>query len=97
LGRLAIHFCQLVLIARTAASACVTLTPGTGYTYLRMDGNTNIRERQNLVARFNRDTSVFLFLLTTRVGGVGVNLTGADRVLIYDPDWVSATKLCCFA
>ena len=34
-----------------------------------------------------QDPSIFLFLLTTRVGGLGVNLTGADRVIIYDPDW----------
>ena len=34
-----------------------------------------------------QDPSIFVFLLTTRVGGLGVNLTGADRVIIYDPDW----------
>lgn len=34
-----------------------------------------------------QDKSIFLFLLTTRVGGIGVNLVGADRVIIYDPDW----------
>lgn len=33
------------------------------------------------------DKSVFVFVLTTRVGGIGVNLTGADRVVIFDPDW----------
>ena len=36
---------------------------------------------------FNFNPSVFVFLLTTRVGGLGVNLTGADRVLLFDPDW----------
>lgn len=38
-----------------------------------------------------QDDSVFVFLLTTRVGGLGVNLTGADRVIIYDPDWNPST------
>jgi len=39
----------------------------------------------------SQDPSYFVFLLTTRVGGLGVNLTGADRVVIYDPDWNPAT------
>ncbi|NXY14306.1 ERCC6 protein, partial [Atrichornis clamosus] len=57
------------------------------YSYLRMDGTTAIASRQPLVTKYNEDKSIFLFLLTTRVGGIGVNLVGADRVIIYDPDW----------
>ncbi|KAM4775137.1 DNA excision repair protein ERCC-6 isoform 3-T4 [Cyanocitta cristata] len=57
------------------------------YSYLRMDGTTAVASRQPLVTRYNEDKSIFLFLLTTRVGGIGVNLVGADRVIIYDPDW----------
>ncbi|XP_050457497.1 DNA excision repair protein ERCC-6-like isoform X1 [Cataglyphis hispanica] len=62
-----------------------------GYTYLRMDGTTAMSQRQQTIHTFNTDSSYFVFLLTTRVGGLGVNLTGADRVIIYDPDWNPAT------
>ncbi|KAM5141600.1 DNA excision repair protein ERCC-6 [Mantella aurantiaca] len=62
-----------------------------GYTYLKMDGTTTVASRQPLIAKFNEDTSIFVFLLTTRVGGLGVNLTGANRVIIYDPDWNPST------
>ncbi|XP_012889227.1 PREDICTED: DNA excision repair protein ERCC-6 [Dipodomys ordii] len=61
------------------------------YSYLKMDGSTTIASRQPLIAKYNEDTSIFVFLLTTRVGGLGVNLTGANRVIIYDPDWNPST------
>ncbi|XP_046391491.1 DNA excision repair protein ERCC-6-like [Ischnura elegans] len=62
-----------------------------GYTYLKLDGSTSVGARQPLINEFNKNPSHFVFLLTTRVGGLGVNLTGANRVLIYDPDWNPAT------
>ncbi|KAG9470575.1 hypothetical protein GDO78_017340 [Eleutherodactylus coqui] len=62
-----------------------------GYSYLKMDGTTTIASRQPLITKFNEDSSIFVFLLTTRVGGLGVNLTGANRVVIYDPDWNPST------
>ena len=43
--------------------------------------------------QFNNDSSIFAFMLTTKTGGVGLNLTGADRVVIYDPDWNPSTDL----
>ncbi|KAM6956342.1 DNA excision repair protein ERCC-6 [Aplochiton taeniatus] len=61
------------------------------YSYLKMDGTTTIASRQPLIARYNEDKSIFIFLLTTRVGGLGVNLTGANRVIIFDPDWNPST------
>lgn len=64
-----------------------------GFNFLRMDGNTSIKDRQNLVDRFNKDPDLHVFLLTTKVGGLGVNLTGADRVIIYDPDWNPSTDV----
>lgn len=62
-----------------------------GYSYLKMDGSTTIASRQPLITKFNENSSIFVFLLTTRVGGLGVNLTGANRVIIYDPDWNPST------
>ncbi|KAJ5747953.1 uncharacterized protein N7511_009649 [Penicillium nucicola] len=64
-----------------------------GFQYRRMDGTTPIKERQSLVDTFNKDPEIHVFLLTTRVGGIGVNLTGADRVIIFDPDWNPSTDL----
>lgn len=64
-----------------------------GYSYVRMDGNTSIQIRLGLIDKFNSSPDIFLFLLTTKVGGIGVNLTGADRVLIYDPDWNPSTDM----
>lgn len=64
-----------------------------GFKYRRMDGNTSIKDRQDLVDEFNRDPDIHVFLLTTKVGGLGVNLTGADRVIIYDPDWNPSTDM----
>lgn len=58
-----------------------------GYRYTRMDGNTNVSSRQNLVDKFNNDDNIFAMLLTTKTGGVGLNLTGANRIILYDPDW----------
>lgn len=64
-----------------------------GFNYLRMDGGTNIKDRQTLVDRFNNDPNLHVFLLTTKVGGLGVNLTGANRVIIFDPDWNPSTDV----
>ena len=56
--------------------------------YLRIDGTVNDpAERQRRVDQFNRDKTFHAFLLTTRAGAVGLNLTGASRVVIFDPDW----------
>lgn len=64
-----------------------------GFKYRRMDGNTPIHTRQDMVDEFNRTADIHVFLLTTKVGGLGVNLTGADRVIIYDPDWNPSTDV----
>ncbi|KAK4525636.1 hypothetical protein GAYE_SCF15G3545 [Galdieria yellowstonensis] len=63
------------------------------YVYLRMDGETAMQERMKLIDSFNRNEEIFVFLLTTKVGGLGINLTGANRVVLYDPDWNPSTDL----
>lgn len=57
------------------------------YTYRRMDGSTSAASRSRLVNEFNNNDSIFIFLLTTKVGGLGLNLIGANKVIIFDPDW----------
>lgn len=58
-----------------------------GLTYKRLDGSTQVAERQTIVDTFNNDTSIFACLLPARAGGQGLNLTGADTVLIRDMDF----------
>ncbi|KAF7289282.1 hypothetical protein MIND_01389800 [Mycena indigotica] len=58
-----------------------------GYLYLRLDGATKIEDRQYITERFNADPRVFCFIASSRSGGVGINLTGADTVVFYDSDF----------
>ncbi|XP_004536960.1 TATA-binding protein-associated factor 172 isoform X2 [Ceratitis capitata] len=56
-------------------------------TYLRLDGSVPASMRQNIVNNFNTDPSIDVLLLTTQVGGLGLNLTGADTVIFVEHDW----------
>jgi SWI/SNF-related matrix-associated actin-dependent regulator of chromatin subfamily A member 5 len=57
------------------------------FTFYRIDGDTPIEERNAQMEDFTReDSEVFLFLLSTRAGGLGINLHTADTVIIYDSD-----------
>lgn len=57
------------------------------YKYCRLDGSTKLEDRRDTVADFQSDPSIFVFLLSTRAGGLGINLTSADTVIFYDSDW----------
>lgn len=55
--------------------------------YMRLDGSSKVEERRDMVADFQRTNDIFAFLLSTRAGGLGINLTAADTVIFYDSDW----------
>ncbi|KAG7386702.1 hypothetical protein PHYPSEUDO_015382 [Phytophthora pseudosyringae] len=57
------------------------------YRYLRLDGSTDVQERQGLIDTYNEDKNIFVFLLSTRAGGLGINLTAADTVILHDLDF----------
>ena len=58
------------------------------FTYLRLDGTTKAEDRGQLLEMFNeKNSSYFIFLLSTRAGGLGLNLQSADTVVIFDSDW----------
>ncbi|ROK15740.1 Lymphoid-specific helicase [Anabarilius grahami] len=58
-----------------------------GYEYSRLDGSMSYADRDENMKKFAADPEVFLFLLSTRAGGLGINLTAADTVIIFDSDW----------
>lgn len=57
------------------------------YKYCRLDGSTKLEDRRDTVAAFQSSPDIFVFLLSTRAGGLGINLTSADTVIFYDSDW----------
>ncbi|KAF8932657.1 P-loop containing nucleoside triphosphate hydrolase protein [Dissophora ornata] len=62
------------------------------YGVLRLDGTMTISKRQKLVDRFNNpDGNEFVFLLSSKAGGCGLNLIGANRLILFDPDWNPAS------
>jgi DNA excision repair protein ERCC-6 len=87
-GRRALVFSQTV----SMLDVIEEMVAAEGFTSRRMDGSTPVSERDDVISDFalrgsQEETVPFCLLLTTRVGGVGLNLQGADRVVIFDPDW----------
>ncbi|XP_076462027.1 uncharacterized protein LOC143294538 isoform X2 [Babylonia areolata] len=58
-----------------------------GLDYRRIDGTVNGRRRQEIVREFNTNPDIFLCLVSTKAGGLGLNMTGANKVVIFDPNW----------
>ncbi|KAL4709787.1 hypothetical protein ACJJTC_001241 [Scirpophaga incertulas] len=83
-GHRVLVFCQM--------TQCMTIMEDylswRGFQYLRLDGMTKAEDRGELLKKFNdADSDYFMFLLSTRAGGLGLNLQSADTVIIFDSDW----------
>lgn len=82
----ALIFCQLKdmldMVENDLLKKCMP-----SVTYMRLDGSTDVRHRHDIVQKFNGDPSIDVLLLTTHVGGLGLNLTGADTVIFVEHDW----------
>ncbi|SCU89685.1 LAFA_0E20054g1_1 [Lachancea sp. 'fantastica'] len=57
------------------------------YKHIRLDGSSKLEDRRDLVHDWQTKPDIFIFLLSTRAGGLGINLTAADTVIFYDSDW----------
>ena len=58
-----------------------------GHRYIRLDGQSKLEDRRDMVEDWQTKPEIFCFLLSTRAGGLGINLTAADTVIFYDSDW----------
>ncbi|RDD46543.1 DNA excision repair protein ERCC-6-like, partial [Trichoplax sp. H2] len=86
------HRCLIFSQSRKMLNIIQKVVTERGYKMLRIDGTvTKPGRRMELVQEFQTNSSYLCFLLTTQVGGVGLNLTAADRVIIFDPSWNPAT------
>lgn len=82
----ALVFCQMKeMLDMVQNTVLKKLLPSVSY--LRLDGSVEANKRQDIVNKFNSDPSYDLLLLTTSVGGLGLNLTGADTVIFVEHDW----------
>ncbi|KAI5302796.1 helicase [Ascosphaera pollenicola] len=88
---------KVVLVSNytSTLNALSTLLSSLGLPFLRLDGSTPASKRQGLVDDFNRSSSkaCFAFLLSAKAGGIGLNLIGASRLILFDVDWNPATDM----
>lgn len=77
-------FCQMTRMLDILEDYCLWR----GFSYFRLDGQTAHTDRQQFIDAFNHpDSDKYLFMLSTRAGGLGINLASADVVILYDSDW----------
>ncbi|KAK7938061.1 uncharacterized protein PG986_014929 [Apiospora aurea] len=82
----ALVFCQMKeMLDMVQNSVLKRMLPSVSF--LRLDGSVEANKRQDIVNKFNSDPSYDVLLLTTSVGGLGLNLTGADTVIFVEHDW----------
>jgi DNA repair and recombination protein RAD54B len=88
---------KVVLVSNYTSTLDIlgNLLAANGLQFLRLDGSTPAAKRQGLVDRFNNSSAknFFAFLLSAKAGGVGLNLIGASRLVLFDVDWNPATDL----
>lgn len=83
-GSRVLIFCQMTRVLDILEDYCRYVN----YQYCRIDGNTSGESRDSQMEEFNADgSSKFIFLLSTRAGGLGINLATADIVILFDSDW----------
>ena len=79
--------CVVISNFATALNQVGDLLTQIGYKFIRLDGSTLSHKRQALVNQFNRDNSIFCFLISSKAGGVGINLPGGNHCILIDPSW----------
>lgn len=88
---------KIVLVSHytSTLNLLATLLSSLGFPFLRLDGSTPAQKRQPLVEDFNRlpASACFAFLLSAKAGGMGLNLIGASRLVLFDVDWNPATDI----
>ncbi|KAL5016706.1 hypothetical protein ScPMuIL_006295 [Solemya velum] len=86
------HRCLIFSQSRKMLDVIQKIINNRGHKVMRLDGTVRLMcERDQRIKKFQTDNSYNVFLLTTQVGGVGLTLTAADRVVIFDPSWNPAT------
>ncbi|KXS21461.1 hypothetical protein M427DRAFT_130252 [Gonapodya prolifera JEL478] len=83
-GHKVLIFSQWVEVLNILEEYCVEYR---GWKVCRLDGSTKLEERKSQMKEFNTNPDIKIFLLSTRAGGLGINLVSADTVIIYDSDW----------